>query len=1076
MNQTKMKTSKKLLLFFGLLLLSTWSNAQIEYPLDSALVNPLAYPREVSANREIALIWDEKDDNNDYKMRHKFFDVNQLDINDMNSAIALQTNYPIYTSAPDNEGNRHIGSCSGDFNGDHIDDYVCATQATGFAINLRSYSAQIQGTQMAVNLQGTGSNAGPLTMIEGDAGFIRLAAGNFDSNPDDELIMVYRHDASDELLITMYDFDANLNLTEVTYQTDEFAYLVGDFESFDMIVVDLDYDNNDEIILASAQYEGGYYMPFVKVYDATFNAIIPKEQTFVPTNITSNVRMTIALTSGDFNNDYIKEIALAFGIQVQDNPGNTPDTWLRLFRVGDDVVNTTTTIDWLERTVLLPEVYATTKSINQLQNLDLDAGDVDGDGYEEIVLATGSEVQLFEIATNFQITSNQPLGGSYSNSTDVFYDQFVTVGDMNNDGAAEVLLVKNWVDEDNQEQYFSITVHLWNDQTLAWQTLAANNTLMPMYYSGTGNLRQYSVVIGDFDGDNMFFGDYDHYTITDVVQPIIILNAPPTHSDNIGEGDWTDVNGIWESEDCSGFSSHYSETTTQSFTVQTTISNAWSISEAVEAGFEGLVVSASASLEASYGENYTNTNSNSTTTTEVTVTTTCFDDAVYASIVTYDVYEYPLYVGDTLICYVVSIHPRMNDIQYQWISTTTDQGQYFITRHEPGSLLSYRPFSSPQFDLAAQDEFNAGDNINLSTTISNAWEVTTEQVTESSADTERTIGLAASGSLGAFGVTATVSGSYDWTGISTHASSVGEAIAVGLDVGTLPLSSSNSLYAIKPYIFWGEGNEVILDYEVNASGQFYQENYSIQDPAWNLPWRLYEERGYDLDAQTRVRQSKSIWFDKKFPTPGDTITAYARVFNYSLVATESPVEVKFFFGNPYNGGVPVTGINGELTVTTDAPIAAQQYKEVSMTIVLPEDFQYDGRLYARIDPDSTMIEVHEENNLCWRALGPFFPMSADDYEGSGPNDVVEFANTQELYCYPNPTNGLLDVYSQVRIGGNAELIVFNAQGQQMLQRNLSEKSNGVVHEQISMEAMPAGVYLVQISTEKSKTTTRIVKN
>ncbi|MBL0316455.1 MAG: hypothetical protein IPP69_12000, partial [Flavobacteriales bacterium] len=81
----------------------------------------------------------------------------------------------------------------------------------------------------------------------------------------------------------------------------------------------------------------------------------------------------------------------------------------------------------------------------------------------------------------------------------------------------------------------------------------------------------------------------------------------------------------WESGDCSGFTSHYSETTSQSFTVQTTNSNAWSVSAGVEAGFEGLVVSASASLEASYGENYTNTNSNSTTTSEVTVTTTCFD-------------------------------------------------------------------------------------------------------------------------------------------------------------------------------------------------------------------------------------------------------------------------------------------------------------------------------------------------------------------------------------------------------------------------------------------------------------------
>lgn len=1052
---------------------------QYKFPLDSALVNPLAYPREISANREIALIYDEKDDNNNIVMHHQFLDVNQLSINDMNSAIALNTSFPTYTGAPYNNGNRQIGSCAGDFNGDQVDDYLCGTEGTGYEIVMRSYSAQVMGTAMTVNLGGSGLNVGHLHMTEGKAGIIRLASGNFDSNDDDEAVLLYREDISDQLQITIYDFDAGLNLVQVGQISDESMTSVQSFESYDMEVVDLDYDGTFEIVIAGSQFDGGNRKPFVKVYDVSMGngvaTITPREKTFVATNFSSNDRVTVALTSGDFNNDYIKEIALAYGHQVQDNNGNTPDTWLRLFRVGDDTLNTPGAPDWLEKTILLPQSFESVESIDFLNNLDLDAGDVDGDGDEDIVLATSSEIQLFTVSSQFTILSTDPLGGSYENEEDRYYTQVITVGDMNNDGKAEVMNVRNWVDIDNQMQYMSINIHLWNPQTLSWQQLAVDNDYLPAYYSGAGNLRQYSIAIGDFDGDNIFFGDYDHYTFTDVVQPIIILNAPPTHSDNVGENDWTDVNGIWESGDCSSFTSHYSETTSQSFTVQTTISNAWSVSAGVEAGFEGLVVSASASLESSYGENYTNTTANTTTTSEVTVTTTCFDDAVYASIVTYDVYEYPLYVGDTLICYVVSVHPRMNDIQYQWISTKSDQGQYFVTQHEPGSLLSYRPFNAPQFNFAAQDEFNEGNNINLSTTISNAWEVTTEQVAESSADTERSLGMAASGSIGAFGITATVSGSYDWTGISTHASSVGEAIAVGLDVGNMPMSAVNSLYAIKPYIFWGEGDEVVLDYEVNATGQFYQEHYSIQDPAWNMPWRLDEERGYSLDAQTKVRQSKSIWFDKKFPSPGDTITAYARVFNYSLVATESPVEVQFFFGNPYNGGVPVVSIDGDEIVTTDLPIASQQYKEVSMTIVLPEDFPYDGRLYAMIDPDSTMDEVHEENNLCWRALGPFFPMSDDDYEESGPDGVDEMVNTNELLCYPNPTSGVLDVYCQLAFPGNAELLLFNAQGQQIMQRNLTERSNGFVHEQLSLESLPEGVYLIQISTEKSKTTSRIVK-
>ena len=70
---------------------------------------------------------------------------------------------------------------------------------------------------------------------------------------------------------------------------------------------------------------------------------------------------------------------------------------------------------------------------------------------------------------------------------------------------------------------------------------------------------------------------------------------------------------------------------------------------------------------------------------------------------------------------------------------------------------------------------------------------------------------------------------------------------------------------------------------------------------------------------------------------------------------------------------------------------------------------------------------------------------------------------------------MLDVYCQLARAGNAELLLFNAQGQQIMQRNLNEKSNGFVHEQLSLESLPEGVYLIQISTEKSKTTSRIVK-
>jgi hypothetical protein len=1048
-------------IFSSMLMVISWSAfAQINYPIDSALVNPFAHPREIAGNREIALVFDEKDGNNNWKMKHKFFDVNQLDPGNVDNDIALQAGYPIYTSSPNNAGNRHIGVCAGDFNGDHVDEYLTGIETPSHQIYLSVYEADVVGAQMNVNPLGSTTNAGLLTQIEATAGFIKLASGDFDNNGESEAVLLFREDFSNELQINIYDFDAALNPVEVSYQSDEIVDLVSGFESFDLQVADLDYDGKDEIIIASAQWDNFEYKPFVKVYQVVADGngyfIYPREQTFVPTGLDGSTRMAIALTTGDFNGDYVMEIALAYGIQIANNNGGEEDTWLRLFRVGDDTLNTPGAPDWLEKTVLLPQVYSATESINQLANLDLDAGDVDGNGTADIVLSTGTEIQLFSVSPTFQITSSDALGGTYNNESDQYYDQILSVGDMNNDGRAEVVEMKNWIDYDDNIQYFSVKVHIWNSGTEQWQTMAQNHELIPQTnYPGSGHLRQYSIVIGDFDGDNIFFGDGNHFVYTDVVQPIVILNAPPTHSDNVGPDELWDVNGFWDAGgDCTGFMAYYSETNENSFTVQTSIGNTWSVSSATSAGFEGLVVSASASIEASYGESFSNNTENTTTTTEVSINSTCFDDLIYASIVTYDVYEYPLYAGDQLICYLVSIHPRPN-VEFDWISTHSDDGQYFISNHEPGSLLSYRPYNSPQFNLPVNDQFDEGDNTNLSTTSTSGWSVTTTQVEASGADETREIGLGASVSVGAFGISQDVSGSYDWTTTSTHTSTIGQSIEVGFEVGLLPLVSENAAYAFKPYIFWGEGDEVVLDYEVNADASFYDQHYSVQDPAWNMPWRLDEERGYTVDVLTKSRQSKSLWFDKKFPTPGDTITVHARVFNYSLAPTESPVEVQFFFGNPYNGGQPVVSITGDATVSTDGNIQPQQFKEVEFTIALPEDFSYDGRLYARIDPDSVMTEVHEENNLSWRWLGPYFTISEDDYETVGLEEVIS-VRRGALLCYPNPANDALNVV--VKNNEIWSYCLYNMSGELLINGLLRGEQN-----RLELSDLPSGMYQLRFN-------------
>ena len=118
------------------LLLNLVCSAQIIYPTSEAAINPFLHPKEVAANREIVLIYDSNNENN-YFTNHKFYDVNTLSIQDLNTNIALNTNMPIYNGIQ-NRGNRHIGQATGDFNNDGKDDYVVAAEGNGqLPTNLR---------------------------------------------------------------------------------------------------------------------------------------------------------------------------------------------------------------------------------------------------------------------------------------------------------------------------------------------------------------------------------------------------------------------------------------------------------------------------------------------------------------------------------------------------------------------------------------------------------------------------------------------------------------------------------------------------------------------------------------------------------------------------------------------------------------------------------------------------------------------------------------------------------------------------------------------------------------------------
>src|SRR5690606_39845932 len=86
---------------------------------------------------------------------------------------------------------------------------------------------------------------------------------------------------------------------------------------------------------------------------------------------------------------------------------------------------------------------------------------------------------------------------------------------------------------------------------------------------GNSEYRNYAIALGDLDGDRVRLGTPTRYQITDILQPMVILNAPPIHFDIIN-GTAYDLNKCYNSNNCQ-FHSIYQKVTTNSVEVSSTI-------------------------------------------------------------------------------------------------------------------------------------------------------------------------------------------------------------------------------------------------------------------------------------------------------------------------------------------------------------------------------------------------------------------------------------------------------------------------------------------------------------------------
>ena len=204
--------------------------------------------------------------------------------------------------------------------------------------------------------------------------------------------------------------------------------------------------------------------------------------------------------------------------------------------------------------------------------------------------------------------------------------------------------------------------------------------------------RQIALAAGDFDGNAIRLGRPTLSRITEIRQPLVILNAPPTHFDLLDDpncpGGVCDVNTCYNDNECEAFAIHETETE-RTIEVSTEVTADWAVSSMVEASvsipFKFLTVGVETSIRGRYGERFTNSRRLSRTISVRDTQEANVDDFIYATVGDYDVWEYPVFVEGVSEGFVLAVIPRT--VQNRWFDSKSFSANAYAPPHVVGNIL-----------------------------------------------------------------------------------------------------------------------------------------------------------------------------------------------------------------------------------------------------------------------------------------------------------------------------------------------------------------------------------------------------
>jgi hypothetical protein len=784
----------------------------------------------------------------------------------------------------------------------------------------------------------------------------------------------------------------------------------------------------------------------------------------------------MALTSGDYNGDRKDELAFTYG----ESPTNA-----KFFKA--DILIYDVEAD-LSGVTEVSKKFVLSANGSDGWPMSMTSKDVNFDGAEDILLSSKGNVKTYIADSDLTLTS---VGGVTINTTQTqrFHTTLaVTDLDITDSDSLRMELVT--IDDNGLRVWQNTPEDDFGDEGIQFST--GTNT-----FDASNTFTGISVAVGDVDGDAVQLGAPTVQTVTDIVQPLIVLNAPPIHFE-VFDGENFDVNKCFNTNpDIScNHRAVYENASSQELEVATEVTADWGVSESIEGsagvGIGPVSASVSGSLSRGYGEGFGKVEGSSQKVTVKVTSDAVDDDRIYATISNYNIYEYPVYADGEFEGSVIVVKPTfigLEGLQNTWFGSKSGLASDYINHHEVGNILSYPSTAAiPQgatFFGNGGIQGGGGDTWELSNSSSQTWELrfSSESISQRSQGAYQTVGSSASVSAGVeFGpvqasITASTASTYSSTQISTHKTTVQEESALQVQFGQIDGSIlGTKTYTVSPFVYWGSNGALVLDYAVNpdmSSGvpSWWEEKYGAKpDMTMILPWKYDAEKGLgSTNAELQSEETRDLIFSVDKPQPGDTVDIQARIQNFSLTDNLGNTTIRFYMGDPRNGGILIVNEQGVSEVEIAGTNARSSRIATLENWVIPETVGGNTFIYVSIDEDNEINEVHEDNNIAWKLLNPELPMGTSNE--AKPDVAQKFELGQN---YPNPFNPSTVISYTVPSSQLVELKVYDITGREVAELVNAERAAGTYSVRFNAQNLASGVYIYTLRGQNFSISKRMV--